>query len=233
MFTLFKKEVRYYLNNPIGYIVMGLFAVTVNFLYMKDIFVTGSVSIQSFFSLMPWIFLVFVPALTMRSFAQEKGLNTIEILLTLPISETQLVVAKFLALTTATLISLVLTLAIPLTFIFLSHIFIPEIIVGYLGCVLLATTFISISLFFSSLTKNQIVSFLSSILVLFLLLGISSELLSSVLPKVIQDVLVVFSPVYHFQNFMKGIVDLRSVYYFLSVTVLFVLFTNIRLKKRD
>src|SRR3989344_9699856 len=92
--NLYKKELNYYLNNPIGYIVVVLFAVFANFLFVKDIFVIGSVSLRPFFSFLPWLFLVFVPALTMRVLSEEKRINTIEVLLTLPISELQIVLAK-------------------------------------------------------------------------------------------------------------------------------------------
>jgi len=233
MITLFKKELRYYLNNPIGYIVLILFATTINFLYMKDVFIIGSVSVQSFFSLIPWIFLVFIPALVMRSLAEEKRLNTIEILFTLPVSKLQIMIAKFLTSFVLVCIGLLLTASVPVTFIFLLHLSVPEILTGYMGCLLVACVFISISLFFSSLTKSQVVSFLFSLVTLFIFLGISSELLSSVLPKVAQDILIYFSPIYHFQNFIKGIIDLRSLYYFISITVLFLFLTLIRLRKRD
>ena len=95
MKNLYKKELNYYLNNPIGYIVVVLFAVFANFLFVKDIFVIGSASMRPFFSILPWLFLVFIPALSMRTLSEEKRVNSIEILLTLPVSETQVVLAKF------------------------------------------------------------------------------------------------------------------------------------------
>ncbi|MEK7079483.1 MAG: ABC transporter permease subunit [Patescibacteria group bacterium] len=233
MFTLFKKELDYYLNNAVGYIVVILFAVFVNFLYVKDIFLNGSVSMKSFFGIIPWLFLIFIPAITMRAFSEEKRLNTIEVLLTLPVSEAQIVIAKFFTYIVLVILALLLTFALPASFYYLAHIYLPEVLVGYAGAVLMGASFIAISMYFSTLTKNQIVSFLSSLLVLFVLLGISSDLLSSLLPKLIQDMLVYFSPIYHFQNFAKGIVDLRSVYYFMSIAVLFLFLTVVNLEKRD
>lgn len=233
MFTLFKKELDYYLNNAVGYIVVILFAVFVNFLYVKDIFLNGSVSMKSFFGIIPWLFLVFIPAITMRAFSEEKRLNTIEVLLTLPISEAQIVISKFFANIVLVILALLLTFALPASFYYLAHIYLPEVIVGYAGAILMGASFIAVAMYFSSLTKNQIVSFLSSILVLFVLLGVSSDLLSTFLPKLIQDSLVYFSPIYHFQNFAKGIVDLRSVYYFMSIAILFLFLTVVNLEKRD
>ncbi|MBI4973353.1 ABC transporter permease subunit [Candidatus Roizmanbacteria bacterium] len=233
MFTLFKKELDYYLNNAVGYIVVILFAVFVNFLYVKDIFLNGSVSMKSFFGIIPWLFLIFIPAITMRAFSEEKRLNTIELLLTLPVSEAQIVIAKFFTYIVLVMLALLLTFSLPASFYYLAHIYLPEVIVGYAGAVLMGASFIAIAMYFSTLTKNQIVSFLSSLLVLFVLLGISSDLLSTLLPKFIQDMLVYFSPIYHFQNFAKGIVDLRSVYYFVSIAVLFLFLTVVNLEKRD
>lgn len=233
MFTLFKKELDYYLNNAVGYIVVILFAVFVNFLYVKDIFLNGSVSMKSFFGIIPWLFLVFIPAITMRAFSEEKRLNTIEVLLTLPVSEAQIVISKFFANIVLVILALLLTFALPASFYYLAHIYLPEVIVGYAGAILMGASFIAVAMYFSSLTKNQIVSFLSSILVLFVLLGVSSDLLSTFLPKLIQDSLVYFSPIYHFQNFAKGIVDLRSVYYFMSIAILFLFLTVVNLEKRD
>ena len=233
MFTLFKKELDYYLNNAVGYIVVILFAVFVNFLYVKDIFLNGSVSMKSFFGIIPWLFLIFIPAISMRAFSEEKRLNTIEVLLTLPVSEAQIVIAKFFTYIVLVILALLLTFTLPASFYYLAHIYLPEVIVGYAGAVIMGASFIAVAMYFSSLTKNQIVSFLSSLLVLFILLGISSDLLSTFLPKFIQDALVYFSPIYHFQNFAKGIVDLRSVYYFVSIAVLFLFLTVVNLEKRD
>jgi ABC-2 type transport system permease protein len=233
MFKLFKKEFDFYLNNAVGYIVVILFAVFVNFLYVKDIFLNGSVSMKSFFGIVPWLFLIFIPALTMRAFSEEKRLNTIEVLLTLPVSEMQIVVSKFFAHLVLVMIALLLTFSLPVSFYYLANIYLPEAAVGYGGAILMGASFIAVTQYFSSLTKNQIVSFLSSLVVLFILLGISSDLLSTVLPKLVQDMLIYFSPIYHFQNFAKGILDLRSIYYFVSITVLFLFLTVVNLEKRN
>jgi len=132
MKTLYKKELNYYLNNPIGYIILVLFGVFANFLFVKDIFVVGSASMKPFFSFLPWLLLVFIPALTMRIFAEEKRTNTIEVLLTLPVSETQIVLAKFFTLVTVTGLGLILTFGLPLTLSILTKVYYPEILIGYL-----------------------------------------------------------------------------------------------------
>ena len=233
MKTLYKKELQYYLNNPIGYIVIVLFAVFANFLFVKDIFVVGSVSMRSFFQLLPWLFLIYIPALSMRIVAEEKRTNTLEVLLTLPLSETQVILAKFLALVTIVGVSLTLTLGLPVSLSFLSGLYLPEIVSGYFGSLLLASFFISLSMFFSSQTKNQVVAFLLSILALFLFTVISTDVTASILPRSIQDFLVIFSPMNHLLNFVKGVIEVRSLFYFISGTLVFLFLAVIDLEKRE
>lgn len=232
MFTLYKKELNYYINNAVGYIVVILFAVFVNFLYIKDIFIVGSASMRPFFSIMPWLLMVFVPALTMRILSEEKRVNTIELLQTLPISETEIILSKFFALLTIVFGGLLLTLGLPVSLSFLTKLYLLEILIGYTGVLLLSGSFIALSMFFSSQTKNQVVAFLSSIIALFFLLVLSSDFLASLFPKVVQDFVSYFSPLYHLQNFTKGLVDIRSLGYFLSMTILFLFLSVIDLEKR-
>lgn len=233
MKALFKKEVQFYFNNPIGYIVILLCAATINFLYIKDIFVVGIASMKQFFSFLPWVLLFFIPALSMRAFSEEKRTNTMEVLLTLPTTEAQIVLSKFLALLCLIVVSLFLTTTLPIYLAASTRIYIPEILVGYLGVILFSSFFLSISLFFSLKTKNQIVSFLLSLIILFILLGLSSDLFVGTIPKIVQDTLLFFSPLSHLQNFIKGILDLRSLLFFVSGTTLFIILSVLDLEKRD
>lgn len=233
MRELYKKELRYYLNNPVGYGVVSLFAVFANFLFVKDIFIVGSASMKPFFGLLPWILLIFVPALTMRSISEERRTNTIELLLTLPVSESQIVLSKFLALCTLMAIALVLTMGLPISLLVLTKIYIPEIIVAYIGSLLLAAAYIGISLFFSSQTKNQVIAFLASVIALFMLSVLGTDFMATVFPKTILDFLIYFIPQYHFANFVKGIIDIRSLFYFLSLLAITLFLTIVSLEKRD
>jgi ABC-2 type transport system permease protein len=233
MQAVFKKELNYYLNTPLGYIPLILFALVINFLFVRETFITGSVTFPTFFNMTIWASLIFIPALVMRTFSEEKRLNTIEVLLSLPISETQIVTAKFLANLVLAILGLVLTLALPLTFYTLAHIYLPEVLVGYVGVILMEAAFIAVSMFFSSLTKNQIISFLGSLLTLFVLVSLSAQLVVSLFPALLQDMLTYISPVYHLQNFMEGILDVRSVFYFASITAVFLFLTVMQIEKRS
>jgi len=233
MKNLIKKELGHYFNTPLGYIITILFAIFVNFFFVKDIFVVNSASLRPFFLLLPWFLLIFIPALSMRSFAEEKRTNTIEVLLTLPYSETKIVLAKFLSIFLVIIIALSLTLSLPFSLFLLTKIYLPEVFVGYLGSTLLGLSFSSLSLFFSSQTKNQVLSFLFSTITLFFLLILGSDFLSSYLPRNIQEFFISLSPFYHFQNFVKGIIDFRSLFYFFSFNFLFIFLTILELEKRD
>lgn len=233
MLTLFKKELSFYFNNPIGYVVSVLFAVFANFLFIKDIFLRGDSSMRSFFDLLPWLLMIFIPALTMRIFAEEKRTNTIELLLSLPVSEFSLVVAKFLALVSFGGVSLALTFSLPVLLSIIGKPATSEIIVSYIGAVLLLAGFVALSQFFSSVTKNQIIAFLFSTVALFFLILLGSDFFSTVIPHIMSEYVAVFSPLNHYNSFLKGLVDVRAVFYFTSFIVLFIFMTVISVEKRD
>lgn len=233
MKTVIKKELDFYLNNPIGYIVVVLFAIFVNFFYIKDVFVSSVVSIKSLFNILPWFLMIFIPALSMRIFTEEKRLNTIEVLLTLPITEKTIVLGKFFALLILYGISLALTLGFVIFLFIFSKLSLIEVLVGYLGEILFGASLISLSIYISNKTKNQLIAFFISLFSIFFLIVISSEFMGSVLPRIVIDNLIYFSPVYHLQNFINGVITLKSLVYFLSVTLLFLFLTINDLKKRD
>jgi len=232
MKALYKKELMQLLNSPVGYSVPVVFALFLGYLFIKDVFVVGSASLQPFFSIAPWLLFILIPALSMRSISEEKRANTIEVLMTLPLSEKTIALAKLLSLFTITSITLALTLSIPLVLGFISALYIPEIIVGYGGLLLLSLLYLSFSLYVSSRVSNQIASFSVSAISLFILTTLSSDFLANILPKSIQDVLLFASPILHLDNFVKGVIDLRSLCYFAALIVLFFTLTVNELQKR-
>ena len=232
MKALYKKELKQLLNSPVGYAVPIVFALFLGYLFIKDVFVLGSASLKPFFSTAPWLLFIFIPALSMRSISEEKRSNTIEVLMTLPISETAIVGAKLLSLFTLTAITLGLTLSIPIVLGFIAPLYVPEIVVGYVGLLLLSLLYLTFSLYVSSRVSNQIASFSISAVILFIVTTLSSDFLSNILPKFIQDVLIFVSPLLHLDNFVKGVIDLRSICYFALLIVLFFLLTVIELQKK-
>lgn len=229
---LYKKELLHFLNSPVGYSVPIVFTLFLGYLFIKDVFVVGSASLKPFFSIAPWLLCLLIPALSMRSISEEKRSNTIEVLLTLPLSEGAIVLMKLLSLFTIIAITLSLTFSVPLVLGFISTLYVPEILVGYGGLLLLSMLYLSFSLFVSSRVSNQIASFTLSAIILFLMTTLSSDFLANLLPKSIQDILLLGSPLLHLDNFVKGVVDLRSLSYFIIFIVLFFKLTIIELQKR-
>lgn len=232
MKTLYKKELSYYLNNPLGYITIIIFVLFANFLFVKDIFTVGSASMQPFFATVPWLLVLFVPALTMRIFAEEKRINTFEVLSSLPLSPWEIAGAKMMAILTLVGISLALTMGLPLSLSLLVSLYLPEIIVGYLGLILFALLIVGIGTYISLHTKNQIVAYLIPVVILFVLLSLSGDFFSSIMPKIVQDSLLYFAPLYHLENFVRGVIDIRSLVYFVSSSILFVYLTLLSLQKK-
>lgn len=232
MKALYKKELMQLLNSPVGFTVPVVFALFLGYLFTKDVFVIGSASMKSFFSVAPWLLFILIPALSMRSISEEKKTNTMEVLLTLPLSESQIVFAKCASIFSVLVITIGLTISIPLVFGFLAKLYFPEVIVGYVGLLLLSLSYLSFSLYISSKVANQIASFSISVITLFLITTLSSDFLSSILPKSAQDVLLFASPILHLDNFAKGVIDIRSVLYFVIFTLIFYLLTIKELKKR-
>jgi ABC-2 type transport system permease protein len=238
MFALIKKELGHYFNNPFGYITVILFGVFANFLFVKDIFVVGTVSMRGFFESLPWLAMIFVPAVAMRALSEEKRGNTLEILHTLPITEVQIVAAKFVAVVVVTSVGLCLTFGLPISLNAVgagagSQLHLPEVFVAYVGAIAYFKMAGAISLFFSGMTKNQVVAFLSAVLVLFFANVIGTEFVATALPKFAQDLFSILSPINQLGYFYRGLLDLRAVFYFASVTAVFLLMTVIDLRKRE
>lgn len=232
MKALYKKELMQFLNSPVGYTVPVVFALFLGYLFTKDVFIIGTASMKPFFSVAPWLLFILIPALSMRSISEEKKTNTMEVLLTLPLSEEKIVRAKFTSIFTVLAITLALTFSIPLVLGYLAKLYMPEVIVGYMGLLLLSLSYLSFSLYISSRVTNQIASFSLSVTLLFLITTLSSDFLANLLPKAAQDLLLLVSPILHLDNFAKGVLDFRSLLYFVVFTLIFYQLTVKELQKR-
>lgn len=232
MRALYKKEIMQYLNSPMGYVVPVVFALFLGYLFLKDVFVVGSASLQPLFGTAPWLLFLYIPAISLRTLSEEKKSNTLEVLISLPIAEQSIVWAKFLALATIVAVTLGLTLSIPLLLGFLTHYSVVEIIVGYVGIYLVSLLYLGMTFFISARLTNQIAAFAVSALLLFVITALSSDFLANLLPKSLQDLLLFASPLLHLDNFTKGIIDMRSLAYFFFLTYLFLDLTIMQLRKR-
>jgi len=240
VFTLFKKEIRAFLSSLIGYVAISVFLLLVGlFLWIlptdSNILSNGYAGLDSLFSLAPWVFLFLIPAITMRSFADEKKAGTIEFLLTKPLTDLQIILAKYFAGVTLVLFSLLPTLIYYYSIYKLGNP-IGNIDSGgtygsYIGLFFLASAFTAIGIFASSLSDNQIVAFILAVfLCFFCYIGFeyagmlaSGKASSLILSLGIND---------HYTSMSRGVIDTRDVIYYLSLISVFILMTKTSLESR-
>ena len=241
MFPLLSKEISSFLSSLIGYIVIIVFlAINSLFLWVFDtdfnVINSGYASIDGLFLIAPFVFLFLIPAITMRLFSDEKKSGTIELLLTKPISDLQIVLAKYFAGFILVVFSLLPTLLYFGSVYFLGF---PKgnIDAGaawgsYIGLLLLGAAFVSIGLFCSSLTDKQVLAFVLSVFLCgFMYIGFEFIYSLSVFGKV--DLLIQSIGINaHYISLSRGVIDTRDVIYFLSIIILFILFSKISLEKR-
>lgn len=225
--TIFKKELASYFNSPVAYIFIAVFLVVANWLFFQNFYLIGQANMRSYFILLPWIFLFLSPAITMRIWAEEKKSGTIELLLTLPVKDWEVVLAKFLSSIAFLSFVLLLSLTIPLTVSRLGNMDWGPVIGGYIGAILLGGAYLSLGLFISSLTKNQIIAFLIGLVSCFIVFIIGADF---VLQKMSGNIAPIFQFLgigAHFNNIGKGIIDSRDLIYYISFIFLF-LYLNVK-----
>lgn len=240
MFTLLKKEIRSFLSSLIGYIVICVFLLLLGlFMWVlemdSNVLENGFASIDPLFAIGPWVFLFLIPAITMRSFSDEKKTGTIELLLTRPLSDLQIILAKYFAGFVLVIFSLIPTFIYYYTVQKLS--LPPGIDAGgtwgsYVGLLFLAGAFVSIGIFASSVTENQVVSFIIAVfLCFFCYLGF--EYMSK-LPMLsgVDNLIISLGINEHYISMSRGVLDTRDMLYFVSVIALFILFTKTVLQSR-
>ena len=240
MLAIFKKELTSFFSTPIGYLVMGVFWI-LSGLYLWvfkgdfNILDYGFADLSPFFLLAPWIFMFLIPALSMRSFAEEKKLGTLELLLSRPITMRDLIVGKFSGVFGLAILALIPTLFYVLTIYNLSPVnAAPDlglIFGGYIGLILLLALFTSVGLFTSSLTDNQIVSFLGAVVLIFVFYY-GFENLAALFEKggIVLGVEALGAKS-HYENIGQGLLDSRDIVYFLSLTLFFLFWTGVRINR--
>ncbi|MBQ7970659.1 MAG: ABC transporter permease subunit [Treponema sp.] len=228
---IMKRELSSYFTGPIAYIVTGLFLIISGITFFSTYFIQGSADLRGFFGLLPLLFSFFVPALTMRLFAEERRSGSIETLLTLPVTEVNVVAGKFLAAFVEVLVMVSPTLFYVVTAVIFGNPDFGPIVGGYLGIVFLSACFASIGVFASSITKNQIIAFFTAFIICIVLTMIDSFLVF--LPTSFVDFFAYISANAHFTSISKGIIDTRDLLYFASITALFFVITvKIQQKER-
>ncbi len=241
MYSLLKKEIRSFLSSLIGYIVIFVFLLVLNlFLWVFpgdfNILDAGYSSIDSLFVIAPWVFMFLIPAVTMRLFADEKKSGTIELLLTRPLSDLQIILSKYFAGLLLVLFSLLPTLVY---YFSVSHLGNPpgNIDTGgmwgsYIGLLFLAGAFVAIGIFASSISENQIISFIVAVFFCFIFHTGFDSLSSINALQSLQGFIINLGINEHYISMSRGVIDTRDVVYFLSLISLFILFTKTTLESR-
>ncbi|MGH8707802.1 MAG: ABC transporter permease [Burkholderiales bacterium] len=236
--TIAKRELASYFASPVAYVFLVIFLLLTGFLTFTAgaFFERGEASLGAFFAWHPWVYLVLVPAVGMRLWAEERRAGTLELLLTLPVTAWQAILGKFLASWVFLAIALVLTFPVVLTVNVLGEPDNGAIAAGYLGSLFLAGAYLAITCLTSALTRNQVIAFiLAVVLCLFLILaGFSpvTDLLVRWASPAVVDTVAAFSVVTHFDGFQKGVVDSKDLIFFLSVIGYSLFATGVVLRNR-
>lgn len=212
---IFKKEFKSYFVSPIAYIVISVFLLVTGWFFFSTFFIYNQADLRNFFSLLPLIFAFIVPAITMRLFSEELNVGSYEILMTMPVTFTDVVFGKFMAAAFFVAAMLVPTLSYPVFVSFMGQLDWGPVIGGYIGAFLLGAAYAAIGLFASSLTRNQIIAFIIGVAVCFVLTLIDKMLFF--FPVTIVTLLEYMGADFHFQNISKGVIDSRDIIYFISV----------------
>ena len=227
--TLFKREILGYFSTPIAYVFITIFLILSGLFtfYLGNFFELGQASLISFFEWHPWLYLFLIPAISMRLWAEEKRTGTIELLTTLPLNIYAVVLGKFLAAWYFILVSLILTLPIWLTVNYLGNPDNGVIIASYLGSYLMAGGYLAIGSCISACTKNQVIAFIISVTICFLFtlsgLPIVLDFFNTWTGQTITDVISSFSFLSNYGDITRGLIDLRSIIYFLTLIAVFLI----------
>ena len=221
--VIMKRELSAYFSSPIAYIVGCFFLVFSGFTLFSTFFIIRQAELRNFFQMLPVIFSLFIPALTMRVFSEEKRSGSFETLLTLPVSTVDIVTGKYLATLVAALLMLVPTLSFVVTCRIFGSPDMGPIVGGYIGSILLCAAFTAIGIYASSTTRNQIIAFFVAFAICIVLSAINN--FAVLLPGSLVNFASFISSSSHFESISRGIVDTRDILYFVSLAAVFFVLT--------
>ena len=164
---IFRREVFAYFFSPMAYIVISAFLLLTGWFFTSDLFLSNNSSLRSVFSIIPFIFIFFVPAITMRLLSEEQKSGTIELLFTMPISDIDIILGKFFAGLSLIVVALLFTIPYAFTIIVLGKPDMGMMLTGYIGLILMGAAYVAIGVFASTISKNQVVSFIVAFLIIF------------------------------------------------------------------
>ena len=240
MLTIFIKEINYFLNTLIAYVVISVFLTAIGLLMWvfpeTSVLSYGYADMETLFAFGPYVFMFLIPAITMRMFAEESKTGTLELLFTRPLTDWQIIMGKYLSAYFLVIFALIPTLLYYYTIYQLGspvgNIDTPGVIGSYVGIVLLGGVFTAIGIFSSALTSNQIIAFIVSIFICFMLYAGFSSLSSMNIWGNTATTLEHFSISYHYSAMSKGLLDSRNLLYFFSVGITMLILTKLTISSR-
>lgn len=227
---IFLKELRSFFNSPVAYIVIVVFLVILGWFFTSNLFIANVSTLRTVFEMTPFLLLFFAPAITMRLISEEKKSGTLELLITKPVKEYEIITGKFLAAWALYFFTLLPTLCYYVTVSLIGSLDIGPVVGGYLGLMFVGAVFLAVSVFGSSITENQVVAFIISFLIVFGLFMLNKVLFY--LPSSLATPLEYLSVDYHFSNIARGVIDSRDLLYYASAIGISLMMGSIVLQKR-
>ena len=227
---IYRREIFAYFYSPVAYIVIAVFLLITGWFFTNELFLANESSLRSVFSIIPFIFIFFVPAITMRLLSEERKSGTIELLFTMPISDLDIVLGKYFAGLSLLSTALLFTLPYAFTIMILGEPDLGMLVTGYLGLVLMGASYIAIGMFASTISKNQVISFIIAFLIIFILWLINKFIFF--IPPPLVPFFQYLSIDYHYENINRGVIDSRDVTYYLSLVIFMLSLAKISLESR-
>ena len=224
-FVIFQKELKSFFNSPMAYIFLVIFALVTGYFFTNTFFLYNQSDMRALFSIVPLVYLFFIPAVTMGLIAKEKSVGTIETISTLPIQDRDVVLGKFLAGYSLIIIGLMVTVIHYITLSFVgTNVDHGAVLSGYFGLILLGGVYSSVGVFSSSLTENSVVAFIIGVFIVLIFFLLDKTLIF--VPDALAGFLQYLSVDFHLSNISRGVIDTRNLVYFGSVIGFFLFLTT-------
>lgn len=233
LLTLIKKDLKAYLDQPTGFILLIIFVASISYIFFTAIALTNEASLRPLFNVLPWLLAVFIPAVTMRLFSEEERDGTLEILFTQPIPGLNVILGKFFSGVLFVCIGLLFTIFIPILLATAANLDIGALIAQYLGSIFLIASLVSIGIFTSSSTQNQVMAFMFGLVLSGILMSLGLDLILGSLPSPIALILKGLSPLSHFSNIARGVLTIQDVLYFGAITSTFLSATYFSVRRKS
>ncbi len=234
--VVFKREFAAYFNSPIAYVFIIVFLLLTGGFFVNGVFLSGAADMRDFFGSLPLFLIFFIPAVTMRLWAEEQRLGTFELLMTLPMKRLDLVLGKYFAGLVFYLIALATTITIPITLAWLGNPDFGAIICGYIGSALLGGLYLAIGIFVSGLFRDQITAFVLTLLVCFFFFLVGQPFFAVLLDGWISGLgsflQESFGVIKHFDGIQRGVIGVDNIVYFVAFSAVFLLLNTYSLEGR-